>query len=272
MQRMCQVLKVSRSGYYAWKKRSPSQRELADSVLIEQIQAIFTRSRETYGALRIQAALRHQGVVCGHNRVARLMRKQGMIALARRKYHPVTTQRKEGALIAPNLLAQDFSAEKPNQKWVGDITYIDTAEGWLYLAAVLDLFSRKVIGWSMGMRINTQLAISALQMAWKTRQPMAGLLHHTDQGSQYTSLEYQGLLTTMQAQSSMNHLGNYYDNAAMESFFSTLKTECVNYQFTTRQEARHVIFEYIEAWYNTERLHSTLNYLSPMEYEALYGN
>ena len=263
---------VSRSGYYAWKKRSPSRREQANRVLIEQIQAIFIHSRETYGALRIQAALRHQGVSCGHNRVARLMRKQGIVALSRRKYHPMTTQRKEGAFTAPNLLAQDFSAEKPNQKWVGDITYIDTAEGWLYLAAVLDLFSRKVVGWSMGRHINAQLAISALQMAQKTRQPMAGLLHHTDQGRQYTSLEYQQLLTSMQAQPSMNHLGNYYDNAAIESFFSTLKTECVNHQFTTQQEARHAIFEYIEAWYNRERLHSTLNYLSPMEFEALYGN
>lgn len=269
---MCKVLKVSHSGYYAWKKRSPSRRELTNRVLIKQIQAIFIHSRETYCALRIQAALCHEGVICGHNRVARLMRKQGMVAISRRKYHPVTTQRKAGAFTAPNLLAQDFSAEKPNQKWVGDITYIDTTEGWLYLATVLDLFSRKVVGWAMDTHIDTKLVISALQMAWKTRQPMAGLLHHSDQGSQYTSLEYQRLLTSMQAQPSMNHLGNYYDNAAMESFFSTLKTECVNHRFTTREEARHAIFEYIEAWYNRERLHSTLNYLSPLEYEALYGN
>jgi transposase InsO family protein len=269
---MCKVLKVSRSGYYAWKKRSLSQLEMANALLAEQIRAIFTDSRKTYGAPRIHAVLERQGIKCGHNRVARLMRLHGIVARPKKKYRPVTTQRKEGAMPAPNLLDQNFTAEKPNQKWVGDITYIDTTEGWLYLAAVLDLFSRKVVGWSMGVHIDTDLALSALQMAWKTRRPLAGLLHHSDQGSQYTSSEYQQVLTRIQALPSMNHLGTYYDNAVMESFFSTLKTECVTYQFATREEARHTIFEYIEGWYNRLRIHSTLNYLSPMEYEALHGN
>jgi len=272
VKRMCKVLNVTRSGYYAWCKRPPSKREQANLALVEEIKKIFQTSRKTYGSPRLCAALRRAGYVCGHNRVARLMAKHGIVARRRLRRFPVTTQRQPGIIPAPNLLNRDFKADQPNRKWVTDITYIDTAEGWLYLASVMDLFSRRVVGWAMSDKIDQTLTSSALRMAWITRRPRRGLLHHSDQGSQYTGTSYQQALAEMGCQVSMNRTGECYDNASMESFFATLKTECVTRQFTTRTQARWTIFEYLEGWYNRQRLHSSLNYLSPVEFEASSGH
>jgi transposase InsO family protein len=267
IQRMCRVLGVQRSGYYAWQKRKPSTREQANQELLEMIKAEHQHSRKTYGSPRLHQALQRQGVVCGHNRVARLMSEHQIVALNKRKYHPVTTQRQPGVVPAPNLLKQDFSATAPNQKWVVDFTFIATAEGWLYLAVVLDLYSRRVVGWSMSQTMDTALVEGALRMALRDRRPPAGLLHHSDQGSQYTSTAYRSCLETALAQLSMSGAGNCYDNAVVESFFATLKTECVTSPFHTVALARTTIFEYIEVWYNRQRLHSTLGYLSPVDFE-----
>jgi transposase InsO family protein len=269
VKRMCQVLAVGRSGYYAWRHRSPSTREQANRALLALIAAEHQRSRKTYGSPRLHVVLRRKGVVCGHNRVARLMRLNRIVALTQRKYHPVTTQRQPGAEPAPNRLNQEFSATAPNQKWVSDFTYIPTREGWLYLAVVLDLYSRKVIGWSMSQIMDTTLVETALRMALRERRPPAGLLHHSDQGSQYTSTPYRNCLITAMAQLSMSGVGNCYDNAVIESFFGTLKTECVTAPFTTCAQARTTIFEYLEVWYNRQRLHSTLGYHSPVDFENL---
>ena len=267
--RMCHVLGVGCSGYYAWRKRAPSNREEANQALVELIKKEYEASRKTYGSPRLHVALQRQGVVCGHNRVARLMRLHRIVAPTRRKYHPVTTQRDPEAVPAPNHLNQDFTATAPNQKWVCDFTYIATAEGWLYLAVVLDLFSRKVIGWAMSQTMDAALVITALRMALLGRRPAAGLLHHSDRGSQYTSAAYRNCLTEALAQLSMSGAGNCYDNAVMESFFGTLKTECVTGPFSTRSLARTTIFEYLEVWYNRQRLHSTLGYHSPVDFEKL---
>ncbi len=265
--RMCRVLGVQRSSYYAWQQRSPSSRAQANAALLARIQAEHAASRQTYGAPRIPVVLQRQGVVCGHNRVARLMRKAGLRALAPRKAHPVTTQRQPGTVPAPNRLNQEFTATAPNQKWVVDFTYIETEEGWLYLAVVLDLFSRKVIGWAMRETMDTALVLAALHMALLERQPPAGLLHHSDQGSQYTASAYLECLSAAAAQLSMSGVGNCYDNAVVESFFGTLKTECVTGPFRTRAQARTTIFEYLEVWYNRQRLHSSLGYYSPVDFE-----
>jgi transposase InsO family protein len=269
IQRMCRVLRVQRSGYYAWQRRSPSSRSQANQALVELIRAEHQASRKTYGSPRIQVALRRKGVACGRHRVARLMRQEGLCARRRRKARPVTTQRQPGVVPAPNRLNQDFSAPAPNRKWVSDFTYIETGEGWLYLAVVLDLFSRKVIGWSMSETMDTALVETALRMAMVERHPPAGLLHHSDQGCQYTSDAYLNCLRTTSSQLSMSRVGNCYDNAVMESFFSTLKIEGVTAPFTTRAQARTVIFEYMEVWYNRQRLHSTLGYYSPVDFENL---
>lgn len=269
VKRMCRMLSVKRSGYYAWRKRAPSTREQANQALLEMIAAEHQRSRKTYGSPRLYVVLRRKGVVCGHNRVARLMRLHGIAALSRRRYRPVTTQRQPGAIPAPNWLNQDFSATAPNQKWVSDFTYIETGEGWLFLAVVLDLFSRKVIGWSMSQKMDTALVEAALRMALQGRHPPAGLLHHSDQGSQYTSAAYRSCLNAALAKLSMSGAGNCYDNAVIESFFGTLKTECVTGPFRTRALARTTIFEYLEVWYNRQRLHSTLGYYSPVDFENL---
>jgi len=267
VKRMCRLLKVSRSGYYAWKQRPPSQREQINQALLEKIRKVYQRSRKTYGSPRIHAYLRREGVLCSRNRVARLMRKHQIMAIKAPRWHPVTTRQSPGARTAPNLLNQDFSAQAPNQKWVTDITYIDTAEGWLYLASVLDLYSRRVVGWAMKKQMDTHLVDQALRMAWLNRKPAENLLHHSDRGSQYTSDIYLGFLTDLGCTISMSRTGNCYDNAAMESFFATLKSECVRSQFATRAQARTIIFEYIESWYNRQRLHSSLGYLSPLEFE-----
>jgi putative transposase len=272
VKRMCQALGVTRSGYYAWRNRPASPREQSNQQLVVQIKKIHQSSRQTYGSPRIHAALRRTGIACGRNRVARLMRLHGIAARKSRKRFPVTTHRQPGAVPAPNLLNQDFSAPAPNRKWVTDITYIDTAEGWLYLAPVLDLYSRLVVGWAMADHMETSLVEAALEMALVRRHPAAGWLHHSDQGRQYTSSGYQQRLTASLCQVSMSRVGNCYDNAVMESFLGTLKRECVTGQFATRAEARTKIFEYIEAWYNRQRLLSSLGYCSPVEFEQKLGH
>ena len=229
-------------------------------------------SRKTYGSPRIHAYLQHKGVVCGRNRVARLMQLHHIVAKRASGSRPQTTQQRPGAKAAPNLLQREFSAEEPNRKWVSDITYIDTAEGWLYLASILDLYSRRVVGWAMADKMDVSLVESAWQMAITSRRPSTGLLHHSDRGSQYTSDTYQNHLKDWQCKISMSRTGNCYDNAAMESFFATLKTECATAQFVSKAEARTAIFEFIEGWYNRQRLHSSLDYFSPEKFEQSSGH
>lgn len=269
---MCHVLGVQRSGYYAWKRRPPSAREQANRELLQKIREAFEISRHTYGSLRIQHYWLRQGYAYSRYRIGRLMKKARLLPLKIAKWHPRTTQQRLGARTAPNLLNQDFSATRSNQKWVGDITYIDTAEGWLYLAVILDLYSRRVVGWAMRDRLDTHLVESAWRMAVINRHPPADLLHHSDRGSQYTSETYLKLLEAAGCRVSMSRTGNCYDNAAMESFFATLKGECATQPFKTKSDARSSIFEFIEAWYNRQRLHSSLGYVSPLEFEQLSGH
>ena len=261
---MCRVLGVQRSGYYAWKRRPPSAREQANWELLQKIREAFEISRHTYGSLRIQHYWLRQGYAYSRYRIGRLMKKARLLPLKIAKWHPRTTQQRLGARTAPNLLNQDFSATRSNQKWVGDITYIDTV--------ILDLYSRRVVGWAMRDRLDTQLVESAWRMAVINRHPPADLLHHSDRGSQYTSETYLKLLEAAGCRVSMSRTGNCYDNAAMESFFATLKGECATQPFKTKSDARSSIFEFIEAWYNRQRLHSSLGYVSPMEFEQLSGH
>lgn len=270
IQRMCNVLRVGRSGYYAWVKRPASSRAQANQALLALIRVAYQDSRQTYGSPRLHLALRQQGIACGRHRVARLMRASGLCARPKRRFRPVTTQRADNVVPAPNRLNQDFAAAAPNQKWASDFTYIETDEGWLYLAVVLDLFSRRVIGWAMRETMETELVEAALRMALEDRQPAAGLLHHSDQGCQYTSTAYLTDLTTAHSQLSMSRVGNCFDNAMVESFFSTLKNECVTGPFRTRAEARTTIFEYLEVWYNRQRMHSSLGYRSPVDFELQF--
>jgi putative transposase len=272
LKRMCRVLRVSRSGYYAWKGRPPSRQERANVDLLAQIRAAYQLSRKTYGSPRIHAYLRRKGVFCGRNRVAHLMKLHRIVARKAHKWHPVTTRQFPGARTAPNLLNREFEASRPNQKWVSDITYIDTAEGWLYLASILDLHSRLVVGWAMADQMDADLVEDAWKMAIINRQPGQGLLHHSDRGSQYTSDAYRDQLAGLECQVSMSRTGNCYDNAVAESFFATLKTECAAARFESKAEARSAIFAYIEGWYNRQRLHSSLGYLSPVEYELSSGH
>jgi transposase InsO family protein len=269
---MCQVLEVSVSGFYAWCKRPVSTHQREDARLAAQIQTIFLENRQVYGSPRIHAALQARGVRCGRKRVVRLMQALGLQAKPHKRRKPTTTSSDPTAHFAPNRLDRDFTAARPNTKWVTDITAIPTAEGWLYLAVVLDLFSRLVVGWAMAPTENEQLVTVALQMALARRHPQVGLLHHSDRGSEYTSRGYQALLAKLGIEVSMSRTANCYDNAAMESFFDTLKSECVNRtQFHTQAQARSAIFEYLECWYNPVRLHSTLQYVSPLVYEQAFA-
>jgi putative transposase len=247
-----------------------SQREQNNQALIDHIRRIHKLSRKVYGSPRVYAQLKKQGYTCNKKRVARLMRQDGL--KGRRKYRKViTTNSKHSFPVAPNVLNREFQAEKPNQKWVADISYIPTEEGWLYVAGVLDLFSRKIVGWEMSSQIDAALVENALRMALYQRQPGKGLLHHSDRGGQYACHQIRNILAANQVQVSMSGKGNCYDNAVMESFWATLKNEWVHYQkYETRSHARTDIFNYIEGFYNTVRLHSTLGYLSPAEFEAKY--
>lgn len=267
VERMSNVFKVSRSGYYRYINAQLSMREQENQRLIEQIKAVHVVSRQTYGSPRIQAQLREQGESCSRKRVARLMRREGLQAKMKRRFK-ITTRVNPAAKAAPNLLAQDFTALQPNERWVADFTYVATKEGWLYVATVLDLFSRRIVGLAMNERMTADLVISALQQALTHRQPAAGLVHHSDRGCQYTSEGFQQLLAQYGITVSMSGVGNCYDNAVMESFYHTLKTEHIYFEhYLTREQAKQSIFEYVEVFYNRQRKHSTLGYLSPLAFE-----
>jgi putative transposase len=268
---MCGVLEVAVSGFYAWRKREPSHHSREDAELAQQVKAAFQASRQVYGSPRIHAELKARGVVCARKRVARLMREQGLCAQLPR-HRTVTTKSEKGAPVAANLLQQDFHASCPNQKWTTDTTYIWTQEGWLYLAVVLDLFSRMVVGWAMAAIQDATLVEQALQMALVRRCPEAGLLHHSDRGSTYTSEAYLAVLQQHGLLVSMSRTANCYDNAVTESFFHSLKGECIEREsFQSRAHARKSTFEYIETFYNRIRRHSTLQYMSPLMYEQVMG-
>jgi transposase InsO family protein len=272
VQGMCQALGLPRSGYYAWKRRPVSTRAQANAALLDKVREAFSVSRSTYGSLRIRRYWLKRGYCYSRHRIARLMQRAQLIPVRLLKWHPQTTRQRRGARTTPNLLNQNFQASEPNQKWVGDITYIDTAEGWLYLAILLDLYSRRVVGWAIADRIDGQLVERAWRMAVTNRHPPAHLLHHSDRGSQYTAEAYLQLLEQAGCQISMSRTGNCYDNAVMESFYATLKGECALTQFASKAEARSAIFEYIEIWYNRQRLHSALGYRSPVEFELEPGH
>lgn len=272
---MCRALDVSVSGYYAWCKREPSPRQQADASLLEQIRSIQQDGRGLYGSPRIHSALQKKGVACSRKRVARLMRQHGLNSRRRQKHRIGTTDSRHNRPVAPNLLDRDFNAAAPNQKWVGDIVGLWTGQGWLYLATVLDVFSRMIVGWAMSDHRDEDLVESALRMALRRRgiPPDSGLLHHTDRGSQYTADDYLALLAARGIQVSMSRKGDPYDNAMMESFFSTLRAELTELEvFPTRAAARLAVFDYVEVFYNRQRLHSSLGYLSPAAFEANHPN
>ena len=265
---MCKTLEVSRSGFYAWLGREESVRAREDYRLTVLIRGIHDESGGVYGSPRVHQELVRRGVVCGLNRVERLMRAAGLRSIVRRRFRVKTTDSNHSHPIAPDLVGRDFTTEAPNQVWVSDITYIPTDEGWLYLAATMDLFSRKIVGWSMSSTLHASIAIDALQMALDQRQPPAGLIHHSDRGVQYAARDFRELLAAHGLQASMSRKGNCYDNAAMESFFHSLKTERVHHAwYRSRAAARACLFDYIEAFYNRRRLHSTLGYKTPDEVE-----
>lgn len=267
IERMSNVFNISRSGYYRYSKATPSKREQENQRLLAKIQIIHATSRQIYGSPRIWAELREQGETCSRKRVAKLMRQAGLQAKMKKRFK-VTTRVNAAAQAAPNLLQQNFTASQPNQRWVADFTYVATLEGWLYVAAVLDLFSRRIVGLAMSERMTADLVIKALQQALTHRQPAKGLLHHSDQGCQYTSDAFQRLLSQHGIIASMSGVGNCYDNAVIESFFHTLKTEHIYFEhYTTRAQAKQSIFEYVEVFYNRQRRHSTVGYLSPVVFE-----
>jgi putative transposase len=263
---ICEALGVSRSGFHAWLGRAPSARARSDEMLGARVRASFIASYRTYGARRVWHDVLAEGQPCSLHRIERLMRQQALKARPRRRGLPKDDGQR--SVIAENVLDRQFSAEAPNQKWVADFTYIWTAEGWLYVAAVIDLFSRRVVGWSMSATMTAQLVTDALMMAiWRRGKPDA-LLHHSDQGSQYTSEQFQRLMADNGVTCSMSRSGNVWDNAAMESFFSSLKTERIARKtYRTRNQAKAEVFDYIERFYNPTRRHSTLGYLSPIDFE-----
>jgi putative transposase len=267
--RLCQTLGVTRAGFYAWKSRPPSRRALADAELRALVGRIFADSRETYGAPRIQAELADEhGIRVSQKRVARLMRELGIVGVSRRRKGPKTTVRRFEAPAAADLVRRDFRATGPDRLWVADITHLPTWEGYIFLACVLDAWSRKVVGWSMRDDLRTELALDALGMALTRRRPRPGLVHHSDRGSQYTSLAFGKTIEAAGILPSMGRRGDAFDNALAESFFATLETELLDrHSFRSRDEARLAVFSYIEAFYNTRRRHSTLGYRSPDRFE-----
>jgi len=266
--RMCTLLNVSRSGFYSWLRRPESRRSLENRALEDKIRAYHSASHGIYGSPKIHRDLADDGIKCGKNRVARIMREAGIRSRTKRKFK-ATTDSKHNLPVAPNLLNQEFSVQSTGQVWVADITYIHTLAGWLYLAVILDLGNRKVVGWSASSRITRQLAINALDMALGRHTPDEGLIHHSDRGSQYASADYQSALESKGIVCSMSRKGNCYDNAVAESFFQLLKTEWVNHQqYRNRDEALSSLFYYIEIFYNRKRRHSTLGYSTPQDYES----
>jgi transposase InsO family protein len=268
---LCEALEVSPSGYYDWLKRQaqPGPRAQENARLVQQIVQIHQDSRQTYGSPRIQVVLRKAGHTHGRHRIARLMRQQGLCGRAKGRFRVCTTDSHHDQPIAPNRLPDRPFPSAPNQVWVGDITYVATEEGWLYLAGILDLYSRRLAGWAMSEHIDTELTLAAWGMALTHRQPPSGLVFHSDRGVQYASQDYRHALQSAQAIASMSRKGNCYDNAAMESFWSTLKHELIyRRHFKTRAEARQAIFDFIEVFYNRRRLHSSLGYRSPIDFET----
>jgi putative transposase len=266
---MCRIFSVSRSGFYRWLRRSPSLRERKSKQLVAQIRQIHRESHNTYGSPRITAALCKRGFKCNHKHVERLMRINGIRSKRKRKFKATTGSRHKRA-VADNLIRGDFSAKHPDQLWTSDITYIRTQEGWLYLAVFLDACSRRIVGWSMSQRMGDELIVSAFRQACVHRQPLPGLIVHSDRGTQYCSRSFKELLDTNRYRQSMSSTGNCYDNAITESFFATLKTELIHDKhYRSRNEARRSIFKYIEMFYNRVRIHSALGGLSPNEYEKI---
>ena len=267
VQMMCRLLRVSRSGYYAWRVRPESKKAETDREITRVIRRIHAENRGVYGSPRIRAELREAGYAHGRHRVARLMREAGLKGCPRRRYK-VTTERDPVHPVAPNLIRQDFTAKAPNQRWAADTTYIATHRGWLYLAVVMDLYSRRIVGWSMNRLHSRHLVIDALKMATDSRQPESELIHHSDRGCQYTSEDFRNALDRHGIQPSMSGRGNCYDNAVVESFFGLLKRECVNRcRYRTHDEARRDLFDYIECFYNRKRRHGYLGNISPAAFE-----
>lgn len=266
--RLCRVLQVSRSGFYAWQRRQPSARTQSNQRLIERMRILHQQTREAYGARRMWQLLIREGLTCGRHRVARLRREAGIVARRRLRFIRTVQARHQERSRIPNRLNQQFLVPAKNQVWAADITFVPTRAGWLYVAVVLDLYSRRIVGWAMSTRQTLALAADAWWMAWQRRRPAPGLIHHSDQGNQYRAGLYQQLLAHRGVVPSMSRKGNCYDNAPVESFFSSLKNELVRHrQFTNQAEARYAIAEYIECFYNRQRLHQALGYRSPEEFE-----
>jgi len=270
VKKMCEIFKVSRSAFYGWMTQPLTYRQEKDQELSRHIKKIFDESDSTYGHRRIKKELKKMGIKTSNRRVRRLMNEHGLFSVLRTKYK-ATTNSNHNYPVAPNLLNMDFEAERANQKWVGDITYIPTQEGWLYLAAIEDLYHKKIVGWALDSRMTKQLTLTAMNQAIHRERPGRGLIFHSDRGSQYAAYDYQDMLRAHCIKQSMSAKGNCYDNACIESFFATLKKELVHRKrFKTRDEAKIAIINYIETWYNAKRSHSSLDYMSPMEYERLY--
>ena len=266
--RMCAVLHVSRSGFYAWQRRGTSARTQANQRLIARMRVLHQQTREAYGARKMWQALRRDGMACGRHRVARLRRLAGIVALRRRRYIRTVQVRQHAAPAIPNRLNQQFAVSAKNRVWAGDLTFVPTRTGWLTVAVLLDLYSRRVVGWAMSARQTLSVVVEAWWMAWQHRRPAPGLIHHSDQGNQYRATLYQAVLARRGVVMSMSRKGNCYDNACVESFFSSLKNELVRHrQFANQAEARYAIAEYIECFYNRQRLHQALGYRSPEEFE-----
>ena len=271
--KMARIFKVSRAGYYRYINKDVTQTMKKNTELTTKIKSIFASNRATYGSPRIHAILRKDGECCSRKRVAKIMKQNQIKAKMKKKWKPSCKRSYDVSRIAPNLLAQNFTATRKDTVWVSDITYVETAEGWLYVSTVLDLYSRKIVGLSMDNHMKSELVVRSLKQAIQHRAPKPGLILHSDRGTQYTSSEYQEIARENGIVLSMSAAGHCYDNAAMESFFHTLKTEHIFFQkFSTREAAKQSIFEYIEVFYNRQRIHSTLNFVSPYEFEQQIGD